>query len=408
MKKALIIMTLLLATTSIAAQSLVERASAHITFSKRNFADTIRIRIMDGAVIVPVEMDGSIRNLLFDTGAQTGLWLGPNEDWMEPLELDSMTVIDANETRMKQAGYLSTIKLGGLVIENYPFITGDAEQLFACSRFDGAVGFNLVGKGLSFKIDTQDSLLIVTDRKGFFDEEERMRPTVKYKMVRKSRPLIDVELPFGVLQTVFDTGSLNSWVDLPQKQLNTWIGRNKKKRKAVDDLTIQTDSTLDSGVGIYGLAKDSIEARLLRIPSLTIGELTINDLYMSTAKHSSRVGSALLKHASLIIDSHKKRFVFIPHNDQPTITVGNKEAGSLRFIPSEPGDTLGALKAIVRKGSIAYEKGIRTGDYLIEADGTPIPDVCTYILMEKKDEEVLLKFRSPDGTTKQATLKRTH
>ena len=81
-----------------------------------------------------------------------------------------------------------------------------------------------------------------------------------------------------------------------------------------------------------------------------------------------RVGSAVLKHASLIIDAPKKQFVFVPHNGQE-ITVSNSEAGSVSFIPSESGDTLGVLKAVIRKVSAAYQKGIRTGDYLIEVNG---------------------------------------
>ena len=90
-----------------------------------------------------------------------------------------------------------------------------------------------------------------------------------------------------------------------------------------------------------------------------------------TARQAMRVGSAVLKHASLIIDAAKKQFVFMPHNGQD-ITVGNSETGSASFIPSEAGDTLGVLKAVIRKGSIAYKKGIRTGDYLIEVNGISI------------------------------------
>jgi len=119
-----------------------------------------------------------------------------------------------------------------------------------------------------------------------------------------------------------------------------------------------------------------------------------------------RVGSAVLKHASLIIDAPKKQFVFVPHNGQE-ITVSNSEAGSVSFIPSESGDTLGVLKAVIRKVSAAYQKGIRTGDYLIEVNGIPVKDICTYVLMERKDEESLFKFRSPEGLDNTVRLKRT-
>lgn len=77
-------------------------------------------------------------------------------------------------------------------------------------------------------------------------------------------------------------------------------------------------------------------------------------------------------------------------------------------MPSEAGDSLGVLKAVIRKGSTAYQKGVRTGDYLIEVNGVPVKDICTYVLIERKDGESLFKFRSPDGIEKVVKLKRTN
>ena len=52
--------------------------------------------------------------------------------------------------------------------------------------WDGALGYDLVVRGLLFKFDTQDSLMIVTDRKGFFSKEEKGQPTLKYKRYHKT------------------------------------------------------------------------------------------------------------------------------------------------------------------------------------------------------------------------------
>lgn len=52
------------------------------------------------------------------------------------------------------------IKLGNLLIENYPLVLGDMGN-FVCDRFDGAFGFDLAGKGLSFKLDTKDSWSVI-------------------------------------------------------------------------------------------------------------------------------------------------------------------------------------------------------------------------------------------------------
>jgi Periplasmic protease len=398
----------LVAMTSAVAQDLIKTATAPISLSKKNFADTIKIKVIDGAVVVPVEIEGQTRNLLFDTGSPLGLWHGHKEAWMKQITTDSLTFGDINKRSRNQIIYqFPTIKMGNLQIDNYPMIVENAMSEFICNRFDGVIGFNLVGKGLSFKLDTKDSLLIVTDRKKFFAEEEKGQPTAKYKMKRAYCPLVYVETPVGWIEMVFDTGAMNRWFDLPQADLDRWFQKNPKKRNLLDDLTIQTDTTINTSVGIYGMSTDTVVGRFLHFPAIKIDKLPVNDLYITTAHPTMLVGSAILKHVSLIIDAPRKQFVFVPHNGQK-ITVGNSEAGSVSFIPSEVGNTLGVLKAVVRKGSTAYQKGIRTGDYLIEVNGIPIKDICTYMLMERKDEEALFKFRSPDGIEKVVKLKRTN
>ena len=69
-KKTIItILLALVAMTSIVAQDMIKTATAPISFSKKDFADTIKIKVMDGAVVIPVEIAGKTRNLLFDTGS---------------------------------------------------------------------------------------------------------------------------------------------------------------------------------------------------------------------------------------------------------------------------------------------------------------------------------------------------
>ena len=398
----------LVVTTPVLAQNLIKTATAPVSFSKRDFVDTIKIKVIDGAVVVPVEIEGRIRHFLFDTGSPLGLWQGPKDVCMRQLMADSLLFGDSNKNRRHKTIYqIPTMKMGNLKIENYPMIVEDGMKDYLCGRFDGVLGFNMVSKGLSFKLDTKDSLLIVTDRKQFFSEEEKGQPCAKYRTKQAYRPLVIVDTPLGFIETVFDTGALNGWLDLPQDYLDRWFRKSPKKRKILDNLTLQTDTTIKASAGIYGLSTDTIVGRFLHFQTIKIGELPINDLYATTAFRTMRIGSALLKHASLIIDAPRKRFVFLPHNQQG-IRVVNSEAGSISLIPSEPGDTLGVLKAVVRKGSTAYQKGIRTGDYLREVNGIPINDLCTFMLMERKDEEAQLKFHSPDGIEKTVRLKRTN
>ena len=54
------------------AQHLSDR---YFGFSEQDFTDTIKVQIWDGAIIVPVEIAGETKNLMFDTSAGMGFWI---------------------------------------------------------------------------------------------------------------------------------------------------------------------------------------------------------------------------------------------------------------------------------------------------------------------------------------------
>jgi hypothetical protein len=74
-KKTIITALLTLAcVTPVLAQNIIKTASRSICFSQKNFVDTIKIKVTDGAVIVPVEIEGQTRRFVLDTGAPLGVW----------------------------------------------------------------------------------------------------------------------------------------------------------------------------------------------------------------------------------------------------------------------------------------------------------------------------------------------
>ena len=111
-KTIITILLALVAMTSIVAQDMIKTATAPISFSKKDFADTIKIKVIDGAVVVPVEIEGQTRNLLFDTGSPLGLWQGQKEAWMRQFTTDSLTFGDINKRSRNQIIYqFPTIRL---------------------------------------------------------------------------------------------------------------------------------------------------------------------------------------------------------------------------------------------------------------------------------------------------------
>ena len=386
---------LVLASLSAAAQ---EIGFTNFNLSRHDFVDTIKVEIIDGAVIVPVEINGEVKRLMFDTGAEFVFWIAGDESWMQPSG-DSITITDSQNTSHEIPIYkVPSMTIGSTIIEGYPIIAQEEMNEIVCGRFDGGLGFNLVTKGLSFKLDTKDSLLIMTDRKRFFAKEEKGKPTLKYR--ENDVPRVMVDFPFTRVKTLFDTGWFGGWFDFPEYWLNRFSEDNKKMRQSIDGLTMQRDTSVIVQAGFFGRSSDTVPYRILHIPEVRLNSLTLKDVWIPTNSHTIKVGSALLKRNSLIIDSHTKCLVLLPHDKNLEQVVKNEGYG-LSFISADENDAFGAIKAVVRKGSEAYRKGIRTGDYLIIANGTPITDVCTYVILSDKEKITNMVFRSVDGTEKE-------
>ena len=394
MKKITIIFLLLVVSLSAAAQ---KRNLTDFSLSRHDFVDTVKVEIVNGAVIVPVEIEGEVRRMMFDTGAEFGFWIGGKEAWMQPSG-DNISIIDSQKTRREIPLYkVPSMTLGSTIIEGYPIIAQEEMGEIVCGRFDGGLGFNLVAKGLSFKLDTKDSLLIMTDRKRFFAKEEKGHPTLKYR--EDDVPRVMVDFPFTRVKMLFDTGWFGGWFDFPEYWLNRFSENDKKMQQSIDELTVQTDTTVITQYGLFGRSTDTVTNRTLRIPTVRLDDLMLKDVWLPTDSHSIKVGSALLKSNSLIIDAQKKRLVLLPHDGNYEQMAGNEGRG-VSFISADEDDALGIVKAVVRKGSKAYEKGIRTGDYLIDVNGMPITDICTYVKLADKEKVTSMVLRTPEGMEK--------
>lgn len=398
--KAIIIAILLVLTMFLRASA--QKLFMDYSISEKHFVDTIKIKMWKGAVIIPVEIEGEIKNMMFDTGANTGFWIGTEEAWMVPSG-DSIYTVDSQKQRQHTAIMtIPSMKMGNIIIKDYPIVVSDGLSDFTCGIIDGAIGFDLAVKGISFKFDTHDSLMIVTDRKGFFNKEERGHQKVKYKHYSKIDPKVWVQFPFIRAKMDFDSGYIGGWFCFPQKTLDIWAKNDPKIKQQLDAMTVNVDTTFMTAAGLFGQSNDTIVGGEIVVPEIVLGDLLIKNVCVKTTSSRRLIGSAILEHTSLIIDAPKKKFVFLPHDGNHEITANNKDKSSgMSFKPAADGDTIGAVKVVVRKGTEAYKKGLRTGDYLISVDGNPISCLCDYVLMKHQEKTVHYVFRSPEGEIKE-------
>lgn len=384
-------------------QASAQKLIMDYSISEKHFVDTIKIKMWKGAIIIPVEIDGETKNMMFDTGANVGFWIGAEEAWMVHSGNSTNTVDSQNQKKNSSIMTIPSMKMGNITIKDYPIVVSDGLSDFTCGIIDGAIGFDLAVKGISFKFDTQDSLMIVTDRKGFFNKEERGHQKVKYKHYSKIDPKVWVQFPFIRAKMDFDSGYIGGWFCFPQQTLDIWAKQDPKIKQQLDAMTVNRDTTFMTAAGLFGQSNETIVGGEIVVPEITIGDLVFKNVCVKTTSPKRLIGSAVLEHTSLIIDSPKKSFVFLPHDGNHEITVNNKDKiTGMNFKPAADDDTLGAVKIVVRKGTEAYKKGLRTGDYLISVDGNPISCLCDYVLKKHQGKTEHFVFRSPEGEIKEA------
>ena len=400
MKKHILYTLLLVVVTSFSATA-QKKPFRGITFSRHHFVDTVKIKVWDGAVIIPVEINGEVKNLMFDTGAEHGFWIGDEEGWMKASG-DTLVTTDSQNSKKKNALLtFPPIKVGDVVIENYPMMVDNGMKDYVCDRIDGAFGYDLVVCGLSFKFDTKDSVMIVTDRKNFFSKEEKRQPTLKYIKYHKTRPMVWVRFPFGQFKVVFDSGAIGGEIDLSEDFVSRIAKADPEIRQKLDAITVRKDTTVITEAGLFGNSNDTVSYRTLHCPEIGLDNLILKDVWISTDKRLSKIGSTILEHNSLIVNGNKMHLVLLPHDGKMVQNVGNENKKGLKFVFADKSDTLSVLKAVVRKDGEAYREGIRTGDYLESINGVPITEYCTYLNLVNDTKMKRSVFRTPEGERKE-------
>ena len=373
------------------------------TILPHDFADTLHITINDGLITVPVEIGGQIRPMILDTGAMMSFWTAAETEGAEVQSVTHTTWDTHGNTQERAELRFPTVRIGHVAMNDYPMMDGRGNGItqVACGRFYGLLSCNFIDKGISFKIDTKDSLLIITDRKDHF-KEERHFPSAKFRTWGDGCPYIAVRTPMGNLNVLFDTGAQETWFDINQEYWDKWLQRPGHREK-IEKFLDSTPGVPSSAVGVFGTEDKTASWAVFHFPALRFGTLTVTDLEANTAR-SSLIGSGILENASVILDAHRKRLYFLPHDGGDTLKAGNRNTRGFSVRPSAGEDAPYPLQVTVREGKEAWRKGVRTGDYILEYNGIPIRDICTYILLKKQDKDSAYKFISPDGTVKEVVF----
>ena len=380
----------------------MHRYNPNFTLSEKNFCDTIPIEMVDGQLFLDVEMNGKTRRFLLDTGSSQGM-IYQGTELEGCVELGNMISHDANNhADTVKVVALPPFRMGNLQIGHY--VATVLPRPAVRPKHDAIIGFDLFNRGLYAKIDTQKGILILTDRKNTFKEEEKTGYSVKYKL-KWFVPYLMVS-PFinHMDEVLFDTGfrqfftmnkgSFDTHLENDLSHLNKHLGTNIERQ-------IEGRAKGQFSIGAFG-AEKADEVAFLRLDRLKWNNFSFLDVRCITTQGASKIGSPLLNHGALIINPTKKRLTLLPYNGTDSVTIGNEQM-SVAFVPVNGRAVVG----LIWEGSEAYQAGLRQGDIILRIDEKPIftfQDFTAFRFI--KDHRHHFLVRDKEGKEKDVWMKR--
>ena len=357
-------MTILLSLLCIETDAQLARYSHDFTLSTKDFADTITIEWERGQVLLPVEIGGRHYRFLFDTGAaQAVVYADSPIAGCRPAGfIRSQDATGATDT--VQMVMLPPMTLGRLTF------TGCQATIHRRPvrgrNIDGIIGFNIINRGLSAKIDVRNRQLILTDRKNFFKNEQGV--SVRYRL-KCHVPYLEV-WPFGNFKewTLFDTGSRSLYAMSRQ----SFDACSAKMGQQTDSL-VEGRSVGRHAIGHFG-SESLSEVVFLHFHGLRVCNYTYSNFHTLTTQGESHLGAKLLDYGSMIINPRKKRVHFQSYNQQTQVNVDNKQL-DIAFVPENGMPSVG----LVWEQGEPYRLGFRQGDVILKIDDNVVKDFSQFV-----------------------------
>ena len=325
------------------------RYHTDFTLSKTNFTDTIPILFEGDQIYVPVTIKGQRHLFNLDTGSSQGV-VYYGSDIAYSLPIGNVNSRDANgKIDTIPAVRFPAFQMGSLTIRGY--VGSLHRRPPGRYRYDGIIGFDLFNKGLNAKIDVRKKVLVLTDRKDYFEQEDGYE--IAYRLHRFVPYIrLNTFLKYNE-ETLFDTGSQDLFV-----MNKAHFDKERYKDVRVVNL-IENIEHGQAAIANYGTENDG-QVIYMQFPTLPWGKFSFKNIHAYTTQGDSRVGGQLLQYGSIVINPKRKRIKLQPYNNQDYVEVNNT-LDDISYIPVDGKAVVG----LVRQSSQAYKNGFRKGDIIV-------------------------------------------
>ncbi|MES2375806.1 MAG: retropepsin-like aspartic protease [Bacteroidota bacterium] len=329
----------------------------------KNYSSAIPYQMVNGKILVDVELAGAKHKFIFDTGAP--MWI--STALASQLKVKILGKASTNDISGKNDSVsfskIDGLKLGDVTFSGIPCVV-NTPNFIDCLGAEGLIGSNMLRNSI-VGLETTKHLLIITDQpEKLFLNKQQAAPMLVDSM--QSSPQFTISLN-GLTGTIpFDTG-MSNFMNLKEE----WVKVLQDKKTAFE--------TIDKGfgfnvIGAFGLQAEE-EKYLLKFPFVQIGLARFEHLYTETIKLGTPViGTKLLDYGNIVLDYINKQYYFYPRT--PTIDMEEKH-WPLSIIPKDG-------KLFV---SMTWNKGaglVKTGEQVLSIDGKDYshPEPCELITKE--------------------------
>ncbi len=386
---------ILMATALVSALAMMAQMRGYDTnfrYSPHNFVDTIPIEFERDQIYVTVTMNGQKRRFNLDTGSSQGATY-------RGARIGSWTEL-GNVVSRDGAGNLDTVRvvqlppfrLGTLTVSDYVVSMFDRKPIR--KDYDVILGFDLFNKGLCCKIDTRQKIMIITDRRDFFDGEPGYG--IRYKLKWFVPYLLLSPFKRHVDEVLFDTGARQLY-SMNKKSFDTHAYKSK-------NVNSQVEGTAEGSFAIGHSGKEAPDKIVfLKLNRLKWDEFAFTHVRAMTTQGASRVGAQILQYGTITINGFRRKITFQPFDTTADSVEVNNKAYSIAFVPHNGQASIG----LVLKNSSEYKAGLRQGDIILVIDGKAVPtfeDFLRYPFIEGRTHRMLVKTK--EGQNKEVRYTR--
>lgn len=399
MKRIYILMCLLFPLL-LMAQSKAERKEAikkqKVLFSvstpHKNFLGTLAFDNQCNMIIVPVTIEGTVYNFLFDTGAVT--IVSPQlQEKLKLKPLYSSKLIDGAGIVQEEEFYtLKSLQLGNIAFNNITTAVMDLskfEKMF-CTKLDGVFGTNIM-RQCNWKVDYINNKITFSDKK-IKPEWEAVK--IDFRESYSGSPLLIQYMGGKFFYTTMDTG-FNGSISVQ----DSLYFKSKKAGKLKE-----YKSYGKSSLTLFNTQSETVE-HLVRLDTMYLGDKLFKNKLVDIEAGGMLIGNQFFKEFGEIIIDWRKEKLYL--KDVPVKE--DTDHKTFGFLPLRTDE--GVFVGSVWEGSKAQKLGMEPGDIILSINGVDLTNAkqdvwcgLVPVFLDDVAAKVTVAIKKTDGTVKEMEL----